>query len=173
RYPRRPLAAVRYLVIHHTGAGPAVGAADVAAEHVEVNGWPGIGYHYVIDRSGAVAKTQDLVVEAYHARQFNRAAVGIALAGDFASDVPAPAQLDAAATLLANLLRDLGLPTEALRGHRELVPTHCPGETFSALWKPRLLRLVEARLASPPVPPQGAPRASPPAAVRGSGRRVQ
>jgi hypothetical protein len=147
RYATRPLSLIRHLVLHHTGASATLSPAEIAIEHVEANGWPGIGYHFVIDRRGNIAQTQDLTVETYHARQFNPASVGIALAGDFSSSVPDPAQLEAAAILLCDLLRDLGLPLGAIRGHREMVQTTCPGEAFGTLWKPRLLRLVEARLA--------------------------
>jgi hypothetical protein len=148
-YSERPIAQIRHLVVHHTGTDPRMGPHDVAAEHVDVNKWPGIGYHFFIGVDGRIARTQPLSVEAYHARQFNPAAVGIALAGDYTSQVPPAAQLEAAAFVLAELLRDLGLSTAAIRGHREMVPTPCPGETFLTLWKPRLVRLAEARLRAP------------------------
>jgi len=147
-YARRPLSFIRYLVIHHTGAPEDVGPEAIAAEHVTANGWPGIGYHFVIDADGVVYHTQDLTVVSYHAAQFNPAAVGIALAGDFTGDEPAGAQLDAAAELVARLCRELGLPAEATRGHREMVPTPCPGDRFVADWKPRLLRAAGERLAA-------------------------
>jgi N-acetyl-anhydromuramyl-L-alanine amidase AmpD len=145
RYPSRPLCDIRYLVLHHTGAPPGVGPDAIAAEHVDVNGWPGIGYHYVIDLAGTVYRTQDLTVASYHARQFNPASVGIALVGDLTSSQPTPAQLDATAGLLADLLFDLGLPPDAVRGHREMVPTSCPGEAFLRVWKPRLMQAVNDR----------------------------
>jgi hypothetical protein len=146
-YATRPLADIRYLVIHHTGAAPDVGAVAIATEHVETNGWPGIGYHYVVGADGAIQRTQDLTVVSYHARQFNPAAVGIALAGDFGQALPPARQLEATAELLAGLLADLGLPPEAVRGHREMVPTACPGELFLGTWKPALMRAVAERLA--------------------------
>jgi hypothetical protein len=146
RYQTRPLVQIRHLVIHHTGAAATLSPIEIALEHVETNGWPGIGYHFVIDARGAIDQTQDLTVETYHVRQFNPAAVGIALAGDYTSNVPPPHQLEALSLVLADLIRDLGLPLSSIRGHREMVQTPCPGDAFLTLWKPRLLRLVEANL---------------------------
>ncbi len=147
-YPNRPLSDIRYLVIHHTGAPEDVNPHRIAREHVEQNGWPGIGYHYVIGTDGTRYRTQDLTAVSYHAAQFNPAAVGIALAGDWTQAVPPPAQLVAAAVLLAELCADLGLPFSAIRGHREMVPTGCPGELFLSAWKPRLVAIAAERLAA-------------------------
>jgi hypothetical protein len=147
RYPVRALAEIRYLVIHHTGSAPDVGPEAIAAEHVGANGWPGIGYHFVVGADGTVYRTQDLTVASHHARQFNPVAVGIALAGDLAFGSPTPEQLAATAGLAARLLADLGLPPDAVRGHREMVPTPCPGEGFLNGWKRDLDQAIAARLA--------------------------
>lgn len=146
RYPHRPLGQIRYLVLHHSGAAARFDAAEIAAEHVQVNGWPGIGYHYVIGPTGLTSYCQDPTVSSHHAAQFNPVAVGIALLGDFRSASPDPRQLAAAADLLAWLCQQLGLPRQAIRGHGELVVTDCPGPAFLADWKPRLLDQVAARL---------------------------
>ncbi len=145
-YATRPLTHVRYLVLHATGAPAHVGPHAIARAHVDDNGWPGIGYHFVVGAEGAVYRTQDLTVVSHHVAQFNPVAVGIALAGDLAHADPPSAQLAAAADLVAQLCWDLGLPATAVRGHREMVPTPCPGERFLDGWKPRLMRAVADRL---------------------------
>lgn len=150
-YPTRPLSDIRYLVIHHTGAPAHVGPEQIAVEHVETNGWPGMGYHYVVDPSGAIYFTQDLTTVSFHARQFNPVSVGVALLGDLSSALPSASQLDASADLLARLLQDLGLPPDAIRGHREMVPTPCPGDSFLRVWKPGLMQAIAARLEAPGV----------------------
>jgi hypothetical protein len=149
RYPQRPLAQIRYLVVHHSGAAARVDARDIAAEHVQINGWPGMGYHFVIGPGGLVEQCQDLTVSSHHAAQFNPVAVGIALLGDLRLTRPDPRQLDAAARLLAWLCLQLGLPRQAIRGHGELVPTDCPGPDFLKRWKPQLLDLVGVHLRLP------------------------
>lgn len=145
-YSTRPLCDIRYLVIHHTGAPATVGPHQIAAAHVEENRWPGIGYHYVVDLNGTVYHTQDLTVVSYHARQFNPASVGIALMGDLTAAQPTPPQLEATARLIAGLLFDLGLPLDAVRGHREMVPTPCPGDAFLRVWRPRLMAAIQEQI---------------------------
>ena len=147
-YPTRTLSDVRHIVIHHTGAPGTVDVSAIAREHVEANGWPGIGYHYVIDVAGRIFRTQDLTTSSHHARQFNPVSIGIALMGDLTSQMPTQEQIDSCADLLTKLLFDLGLPLDAVRGHREMVPTPCPGETFLPVWKPRLIEAVNRRLSA-------------------------
>lgn len=148
RYPARPLEDIYHLVIHHTAAGPDVGPKDIALFHVHRLGWPGIGYHFVIAPDGQVFQTNGLMSASFHARQFNRSAVGIALAGDFEHSVPASVQIEACARLCAWLLEGLNLPVEALEGHRELVTTTCPGDQWlrGAMWKEDLVSRVRSLL---------------------------
>jgi hypothetical protein len=164
-YPLRPLEDIRYLVVHHTGAPGDIAVRAIADEHVRVNDWPGIGYHFVIDPTGVIYQTQDLTTVSYHARQFNPAAAGIALMGDLTVALPTVEQMEALATLVARVLADLGLPASSVRGHREMVATPCPGDTFLSVWKPRLLRDVAAKLspqaAAIPVASPALPAATP------------
>lgn len=155
RYPRRSLAQLRYLVVHHSGADARLDPASIAAEHVGVNGWPGIGYHFCIHPDGRIEQCQDLTVSSHHVAQFNPVAVGIALLGDLRRQNPPPAQLDACADLAAWLCTDLGLPRQAIRGHGELVSTDCPGPGFLASWKGELLEAIRRRQR----PPEAAPAA--------------
>jgi hypothetical protein len=161
-YPLRTLSDIRYIVIHHSGASSDVGVRAIAGEHVVANDWPGIGYHFVISADGTIFRTQDLTVVCHHARQFNPVSVGVALLGDLSSGQPTAEQLRSAADLVAGLLSDLGLPPDAVRGHREMVPTPCPGETFLSVWKPRLMQSV-AEILGEPIEPSTA--AVPAAAV--------
>jgi hypothetical protein len=147
-YPRRTLAEIRYLVVHHTGAAPEITPHEIASEHVGTMGWPGIGYHYVVGVDGTLWRCQDLTTVSHHARQFNGVSVGVALAGNFTLAAPGAVQLERCAALLAGLLDELGLPPDVVRGHGELVPTGCPGETFVGGWKAKLMSEV-ARLGPP------------------------
>lgn len=149
RYPHRPLAQIRYLVLHHSGVTARHDARQIADEHVHANGWPGIGYHFVIGYSGLIEHCQDLTVSSHHVAQFNPVAVGIALLGDLRTSAPGPRQLEATADLLAWLRQDLGLPRQAIRGHGEMVSTDCPGRHFLDRWKPQLLEMVGNRFAAP------------------------
>lgn len=155
RYPCRPLSQVRMLVIHHTGATPEIPPAAIAEHHVFRLGWPGIGYHFLIDATGQIFQTNGLTLASFHARQFNATSAGIALAGDLTAAVPPDAQLHALADLCAWLLRELHLDMSAILGHRELVATPCPGDHWisGAGWKDRLLARLEMLLHPSPGSP--------------------
>ena len=155
RYPLRPLAQIRYLILHHSGASARFDARQIAAEHVGVNGWPGMGYHFVIGPDGLIEQCQDLGVSSHHVAQFNPVAVGIALLGDLRLGAPTGRQMDAAADLLSCLCQQLGLPRQAIRGHGEMVSTDCPGPAFLAEWRSRLFQMVGDRLRDPAVGPAG------------------
>lgn len=57
--------------------------AEVRRWHVEERGWRDIGYHYLIDRDGTVAKGRPLEQTGAHTKGKNTGTVGIALFGGF------------------------------------------------------------------------------------------
>ncbi len=125
QYPRRDLSQVNYLVLHHsasTGQGP----LDYARYHVNNHGWPGIGYHFVIQPGGTVYQTQPLEVASYHTKGHNTEAVGICLSGNFVDSYPTAAQEQSLRQLIARLRRKLPNRVD-VRGHGEFVQTSCPG----------------------------------------------
>jgi len=131
RYASRALNTLRRLVIHHSGTRHGT-PEDFARYHVYVHGWPGIGYHYVIARSGLVYKVNALSTISYHARGANLDGVGICLVGDFNQDAPSAEQM-ASLNHLLRVLR-LHLPQCSVVLHREVPAsrTSCPGVRFPA-----------------------------------------
>ena len=81
-YSYRPLEAIRKVAVHHslTRTGR---TGSIARYHVQTHGWPGIGYHFVIEKDGDLMWCNDLRVKSYHLGQSNYHAVGICLLGDF------------------------------------------------------------------------------------------
>lgn len=140
-YPTRSLQDITTLTIHHTVSPPDRPIEQIAAYHVDHNGWPGIGYHYVIKDTGEIFQTNYLETKSYHAGSYNAPgdenlwSVGIALQGDFTLSPPPQAQLDAAKWLV-ELLKGplLGLQLNSVLGHREMpgAQTQCPGNTYPA-----------------------------------------
>ncbi|MFW5941904.1 MAG: peptidoglycan DD-metalloendopeptidase family protein [Chloroflexota bacterium] len=131
-YGIRPLEAIENIIIHHSDA-PADRSPDaIAAYHVDTNDWPGIGYHFYILGDGTIYQTNNLTTHSYHAGPWNLSSVGVALAGDFTSVGPSPAQLEAARFLLAWL--EEVFPEAPLLPHREVIGTECPGETWATWW---------------------------------------
>lgn len=145
RYETRTLAQIRSLVIHHTATDPSVGIEAIARKHVNELGWPGIGYHFVIDADGQIYQTNDLTTISFHARQANPFAVGIAFCGNFDEAIPTNAQLESGGRLCAYLLRELSLPLENVRGHRAFVSTECPGRNWAegTVWRDMLIERIK------------------------------
>lgn len=141
-YSTRPLSGITTLTIHHTVSPPDRSIESIAAYHVDSNGWPGIGYHYVIKDDGRIFQTNYLETKSYHAGSAaapgdeNAISVGISLQGDFTNAPPPTAQQDAARALVGYLSGLLPSVTAVL-GHRQMpgAQTQCPGNTFQS-WLP-------------------------------------
>lgn len=135
------------IIIHHTATpndpkqDPAATVRAVYYYHAVTRGWGDIGYNYLIDRLGNIyegRKGGEGVVGG-HDYGFNEGSVGISLIGDFQSEPPTEAMMNALARLVAwvcdrygidptgrSIFRDLDLPNIA--GHRETKSTTCPGD---------------------------------------------
>jgi len=124
-YGKRSLSAIKYLVIHHS-AIDGFSPFDYARWHIK-RGWPGIGYHYVIDTDGKVDKTNELDTISYHVKGHNTASVGISMSGNLSKHPPTKAQLDSLVKLIKELKTQLGTRL-MVKGHRELSSTQCPGK---------------------------------------------
>jgi hypothetical protein len=163
KYATRPLDAITTLTIHHTVSPPDRSIESLAAYHVASNGWPGIGYHFVLKADGRIFQTNHLTTKSYHAGSAaapgdeNLFSVGIALQGDFTNAPPPQAQLDAARDLVAHLLATLPKATAVL-GHRQMpgAATACPGATWQQ-WLPYVAggEIVKPDPPPPPPPPVG------------------
>jgi hypothetical protein len=91
------------VMVHHTvtAGNPGNSAAEVRGiwqYHTFTNDWGDIGYHYLVDKNGAIfqgryydqayAEANHAVVEGGHTYGFNDASMGIATLGDFTSQSP-------------------------------------------------------------------------------------
>jgi N-acetyl-anhydromuramyl-L-alanine amidase AmpD len=140
-YALRTLEQIRDLIIHHTAVSPDVGPEIIARYHVRSKGWPAIGYHFLVMSDGTVFQTNRLRSISYHARQANASSVGIAFAGNLMGIEPTAAQLRSGGRLLAYLMRKLELHEDSVKGHKDFVPTSCPGNQWDrgSNWHDRLL----------------------------------
>lgn len=107
--------------------------AEVRRWHVEGNKWSDVGYHYLIDRDGTVAKGRPLAVAGAHTKGHNANSIGISLFGGFGSsasdefhDNYTPEQ----AAALHNLIDELKVQTPDIKkvsGHNQYSSKACPG----------------------------------------------
>ena len=133
-YEERPSTEV--IVIHHAGFPD--GDKDSSAEeihkfHQEVNGWAGIGYHYVIRKDGRIEQGRKPLAVGAHAYQHNKNSVGICVAGNFDLVKVPSVQMDSLKLLTAWLCQKYKLdPMQkgVIVGHRDLNDTACPGNNL-------------------------------------------
>jgi N-acetyl-anhydromuramyl-L-alanine amidase AmpD len=144
KYKTREISDIRYLVVHHSAVPPSVTPQRIADYHVKTRGWPGIGYHLVVDDDSTIYQTNHLQTVSYHAGNANPIGVGICFNGNFTNGVPPAAQLQAGAHLIAWLMQELDLPWDAVKGHKDLMDTACPGEQWlkGKQWKQMLYQEV-------------------------------
>ena len=121
------------IVIHHTGnpMDDDLSAAEIDASH-KAQGWTCIGYHYVVRKDGTVEQGRPHWMVGAHAYGHNSHTIGIHVCGNFEIGEPTDEQIESLAMLLANLCADYSLPIDryTIVGHRELMPTACPGRNL-------------------------------------------
>ncbi len=129
-YTLRKLEDITSIAIHHSLTFR--GSAEAFARyHVEHNGWPGIGYTYVIEEEEhlPIEWCWDWNVKTAHVGNSNRNALGICLVGDFRTTEPKEFQLRKAAFLCKKLMA--AIPTiKVIMGHQEYPGyawKECPG----------------------------------------------
>ena len=142
----RPLTkrkSTKSIVIHHSASGTNIGAQDINRWHLN-NGWSGIGYHYVIYADGQIwtGRPEDTVgAHAYYSakQEANSNGIGVCLIGNFETGKPTQAQLDSLVWLIQDIrTRYRGI---AVQGHKDVMPTACPGRNFP--WAELFGRLEE------------------------------
>lgn len=123
------------IILHHIGNTNAdVSAATVHRWHL-ANGWAGIGYHYLIRKDGTIERGRPRDTVGAHCYGENWHSVGVNIVGNFETNEPTAAQIDAAERLVAVLCRLYGLrPSgETIKGHCDFNATACPGENLYAM----------------------------------------
>lgn len=128
-YGRRSKSQITKIAFHHSATTS--GSADAFARyHVNTLGWPGIGYHYVVDRDGTINWCNDLETISYQVGGHNATSIGVNLVGNFSIEGPTDAQLKSAIWLLNHLLKTElpHLKISDILGHKEFSnqATACP-----------------------------------------------
>ncbi|RXI98174.1 N-acetylmuramoyl-L-alanine amidase [Anaerobacillus alkaliphilus] len=117
-YRRRSRSDIRNIAIHHSATTS--GSAEAFARyHVNQLGWPGIAYHYVVNKDGSIDLCHDPEVVSYHVGNSNSRALGICMVGDFRTQTLETAQREATIALIRSLLVDFNLTVDDVWGHIE------------------------------------------------------
>ena len=138
----RQTSGIKYLVFNHTALDASVGVEKIASAHQKR--WGAILYHYFITGDGAILQTNahEQVVDL--SQPWVAQGINIAVAGNFATEIPNDAQLTAAAQLSAWLLQEYGIPAENIKGASEFINTQSPGLQWQQEknWKQLLLACI-------------------------------
>lgn len=105
---------------------------EIKRWHVQDRGWSDIGYHFLIDRDGTVAKGRDIAKDGAHVQGKNKGTIGISLFGGHGSAETDKfrdhftAEQDAA---LRKLIGDLHgtYGKVPVTGHNQYAAKACPG----------------------------------------------
>lgn len=104
---------------------------EIRRWHVEDRGWRDIGYHYLIDRDGTIAKGRPLEQTGAHVAGHNTGTIGISLFGghggtenDAFLDNFTPEQERALRTLISDLQNKYGITK--VTGHNQYAAKACP-----------------------------------------------
>lgn len=163
----RTLSQVKFLAIHHT-AGPDTQTPDqIAAFHINSNGWGGIGYHFLINSEGVVFYVGDISTARANVANLNDQVIGICLIGNFTEGrVPTNEQFDSANKLcdfFINSYPDLvNLNSwDVVAGHKELPgqATTCPGDNWPS-WRPKIVSGADVLPTPTPIQPTPVPLTS-------------
>lgn len=136
-----PMNGIRRITVHHDGLPPASlrTSAEIASRiemirrsHVEARGWADIGYHYVVDPTGRVWEGRNEARQGAHVKDQNENNLGILVLGNFERQSPTRAACASIDKIVAAKMSQHRVQLGAVRTHREMAPTECPGQSLQA-----------------------------------------
>lgn len=119
------------IIVHCSATRPDqhVTAADVRRWHTRERGFRDIGYHFVIETDGRIARGRPLDQTGAHCRGHNARSVGICYMGGIGSDgKPADTRTTRQKKAMLSLLTALAraFPQARIHSHRDFAPKACP-----------------------------------------------
>ncbi|XP_063791826.1 peptidoglycan-recognition protein SC2-like [Pseudophryne corroboree] len=131
--PQRPLA-----IIHHTEGASCSSRASCISQvkniqnfHINDRRWCDIGYNFLIGGDGSVYEGRGWTKLGAHAKGSNSISIGIAFIGSFQNKLPPQAAINAAKSLIqCGVSKNYIRKNYTLKGHRNVFPTDCPGNTL-------------------------------------------
>jgi N-acetylmuramoyl-L-alanine amidase len=114
-----PMGRVEWIFVHTAAFSGDCGAAEIDEWH-RARGWAGIGYHYVIRRSGEVEAGRSIRYAGAHVAGCNSRSIGICCEGHGDYEPHTPEQRSTLLHLCRSLMADYGLAPERVLGHREV-----------------------------------------------------
>lgn len=125
---------INEIILHCTATfeSQKVTMADIKRWHVVEHGWGDIGYHFVVDKDGAIYQGRALGQQGAHCKGHNATSIGVCYIGGLEDgsgkpkDTRTPKQKEAMFALVRSLLDDFGLRIENVHCHNEFANKACP-----------------------------------------------
>jgi N-acetylmuramoyl-L-alanine amidase len=124
---------VAYIVVHHSDTPANFTPEQVADYHVNVLGWPGCGYGWLVGEDGMIYQCNSEDRITYHCGEKNDVALGVCFIGSFGATPPPDRQLAGGKALLSQL-HDKYVDAEIVP-HSRLSATACPGLALISVWE--------------------------------------
>ncbi len=127
---------IERITIHHTAAELTDNrlAPKLLRQHEDwhmSHGWPGLAYHFVVDRNGNVYEGRPVDAVGDTFTDYDPTGHFLpAYEGHFDLQQPSSEQLAAMATLVAWAMQRFGIPESRIAGHRDWAATGCPGDNM-------------------------------------------
>jgi len=125
KYDKRFFDKIEYIVLHHTATK---GKPEAFARYHVSQGWPGIGYHYLISQTGEIYQTNRIDTISYNVGGMNTKCIGIAMIGNYNTSTLSAVQKDSISDLV-QLIRTL-VGYRPVKGHKDFSNTECPGKNI-------------------------------------------
>ena len=132
-YPGDLATAYSTVAIHHSAALLAANETmrSLQNEHMDVNGWADIAYHFAIDKAGVIYEGRDIGARGASVAGHNTGTIGVVVMGNFEQESPLDVQLAALQSLLNWLAQQYTLSHLAAHGEFNLESV-CPGKYLVA-----------------------------------------
>ncbi len=119
--------ATTLIVLHHAAA-KTLSPAALHTMH-KSRGWAGVGYHFYIRKSGAIYRGRPIDKIGAHALGYNATSIGVCAEGNYDVERAMPLAQEQALEWLVDRL-EKRYPKAKVVGHRDLMPTACPGRYY-------------------------------------------
>lgn len=136
-----------YIIIHHSGGTDANPKEDTSHHTAEIMesyhlslGWDGLGYQYVIEKDGTIAKGRPEHYHGAHCSGMNTKSIGICLAGNFDVLNPTMEQLRSATELIRTIKDKYNIDEKNIVPHRMFANKSCYGSLLDDAWGRNLLK---------------------------------
>lgn len=116
----------RYIILHHAAADCT--AMQTHLYHRDTKGWIGIGYNFFVAKDGGIYAGRPIDTTGAHCAGYNNMSVGICFAGNFEQEQMSEAQKKAGRKLVKYVKSFY--PSVAVKRHKDLGATACPGKYF-------------------------------------------